>query len=289
MGRAQVHRLRTALLQDLGGRAHRSRGVDHVIVDDADLALDVADDGLDFRLVVAGTALVHDGHVGVHEVGQLLGSLRTAHVRRHHAQLVLREALGLEVVGEDGKRRQVVHRDVEEALDLALVQVDGDQAVDAGDLEEIGHKFCGDGLARGGFAVLARVAVVGHHGGDAAGGGAACGVGHDEELHQGVVHVFAGDALDEEDVVAADAFQIARVHFAVREFLEADIAQLDAELFRHFFSKRPVHRPAEDLDVLHHADGFVLVHARTLSCFVLRCRSAYRPPHIVQRMRRRRA
>ena len=54
--------------------------------------------------------------------------------------------------------------------------------VDAGGLEEVGNEARGDGLARGGLAVLARVAVVGEDGGElGAGGGALGGVGRDEQ------------------------------------------------------------------------------------------------------------
>ena len=64
------------------------------------------------------------------------------------------------------------------------MQVEGDHAVDAGALEEVCHKTGGDGLARGGLAVLARVAVVRDAGGDGAGRGALGGIGGNEKLHE---------------------------------------------------------------------------------------------------------
>ena len=44
------------------------------------------------------------------------------------------------VVGEQRHRGEVVDREVEEALDLAGVQVDGDDAVGAGDGEQVGER-----------------------------------------------------------------------------------------------------------------------------------------------------
>ncbi len=52
------------------------------------------------------------------------------------------------VVGKDRQRRQMVEWDVEEALDLAGVQIHSEHAVAAGNAEEISHQACRDGLAR---------------------------------------------------------------------------------------------------------------------------------------------
>ena len=49
---------------------------------------------------------------------------------------------------------------VEEALDLAGVQVDAHHAVGAGRREQVGHQLGRDRLAALGLAVLAGVAVV---------------------------------------------------------------------------------------------------------------------------------
>ena len=68
----------------------------------------------------------------------------------------------LTYVGEDRQRHQVVDRTVEEALDLVGVQVDGDQPVGAGGLEQVGHQPRRDRLAAAVLLVLAGVAVEGH-------------------------------------------------------------------------------------------------------------------------------
>ena len=204
-------------LLDVG--AQGASGVDHVVVDDAGLALDVTDDAHDLGGVVARTALVGDGQVAAEHVGQLLGGLGATHVGGDDNQVVGVEVHVVVVLAKQRQCGQVVNRDIEEALDLALVQVEGDDAVDAGTLEQVGDEAGGDGLARAGLAVLAGIAVVGDNGGDGAGGCALGSVGGDEQLHEHVVDVAAGHGLNQEDVGAADGLVVAGVNLTVGELL----------------------------------------------------------------------
>jgi hypothetical protein len=118
-------------------------------------------------------------------------------------------------------KRNVVHGDLEEALDLALVKVHGKHPVGAGRLEQAGHQASRYRLAGGALLVLARVRVVRHHGRDAPCRGQLGGLDHDEQLHDVRVQV-AGRRLHEEDVGAADALLIAPVDLAVGERLEQE-------------------------------------------------------------------
>jgi len=97
-----------------------------------------------------------------------------------------------------GLRIQIINRHVEEPLDLAGVQVHGDDMVAAGRLQHVGHEFGGDGRAGFVLFVLARVREVGDHGGDAPRGGGAAGVDDDQEFHEPVVDVAGGGALEDE-------------------------------------------------------------------------------------------
>ena len=231
---ASVDLLRALGLERGCGGHQAAGGVDHVIVEDADLVLHVADQGRDLGLIVLRAVLVHDGDVAIKQRGELLGGLCATHVGGHHAQLLGLEAHLLEVVHEDGHCRHVVDRLVEEALDGVLMQVDGDDVVGAGGGEQVGHQLGGDGLARGGLAVLARVTVMRDDGADAVRAGALGRVDHDEQLHEVVVDVEAVGArahgLHDEHIGAADAFLVASVDFAVGELLQLHIAQGDADL-----------------------------------------------------------
>ena len=109
----------------------------------------------------------------------------------------------MEVLGEDGGAQQVVHRDIKEALDLVGMQVHGEHPVGAGTGNQVGHQLCGDGVAGLGLAVLAGIAEIGHHRGDAAGGGPLERVDHNEHFHQVVIDRRAG-GLHHKHVGAAD-------------------------------------------------------------------------------------
>ncbi len=74
------------------------------------------------------------------------------------------------------------------------------------------------------LAVLAGVAVVGQHGGDAGGAGPLEAVQHDQQFHQVLVDRRAG-RLDDEDVAAAHVLLDADRDFAVGEVVEGDLAE----------------------------------------------------------------
>ena len=107
-------------------------GVDHVVDQDAVAALDVTDDVA--RLGDVGRAaragLVHEREVAAQVLGVALGDLDAPGVGRDHDQFV-GVGVGLEVLLEHRRRDQVVDRDVEEALDLAGVEVDREDPVGA--------------------------------------------------------------------------------------------------------------------------------------------------------------
>ena len=171
------------VVEDVGRRGDGAGGVDHVVDEDAAPALDVTDDAerLD-ALAVLGPRLVDDGEVGVEVLGELLGHLHAAgvggdddDVARRRSRAGSRSSTGMAV--------QVVDRAVEEALDLAGVEVDAHDAIGAGRVEQVGDELGGDRLAALGLAVLAGVAVVGAHRGDALGRGPLGRVDHDQLLH----------------------------------------------------------------------------------------------------------
>ena len=77
--------------------------------------------------------------------------------------------------------------------------------------------------------VCPGVAVVGHHGRDAACGGAAQRVHHDHEFHEVVVGGGAG-TLQHENVAAADVFIDFHHHFPVGEAVDGRTAERNVEV-----------------------------------------------------------
>ena len=263
VGDVGVDRVRAVVLQELGGFAQRAGGVADVVHDDAGAALDLADDGHLVDLAGAGAALVHDGEAEVQALGQFPRPAHAAHVGRDDQQVRQIPEVVLDVHGEDRGRVEVVHRDVEEALDLAGVQVERQNAVDAGLRHQVRHQLRRDRGAGRRAAVLAGVAEIGDHGGDARGRGAAQRVGDDEQLHQVVVGGVAG-GLHDEDVLAADVVVDLDEDFLVVEPFDPGVGQLHrhAAIDRHAPGDRlgqlPVRVARDELEV------DVRLHARPL-------------------------
>ena len=218
----------TVFLQGFGSTAQGAGGVDHVVHQQAAAAGNFTDDVHHLGDVGLLAALVDDGQFAIQPFGQGAGTHDTTNVRGHHHG-VFQLALG-DVGQQDGGGVDVVDRDVEEALDLVGVQVHGEDAVDTGDLQHVGHDLGADGHARGAHAaVLTGIAEIGNDGGDAACRGATQGVDEDQQLHQVVVGGRTG-GLDDEGILATDVFQDLDVDFAVGETTDDGLAQGDTQV-----------------------------------------------------------
>ncbi len=158
-----------------------------------------------------------------------------------------------DVLLEHRHRREVVDGPVEEALDLAGVEVDRDHPLGAGGLEHVGDEAGGDRLAALGLAVLAGVAVERAHGGDPLRRRPRRGVDHDQLLHDRVVDrvpVDAVVALDHEHVGAAHALAEARPHLAVGELDDVRMAELDAQMGGHLLRQLGVRAAGVEREAL---------------------------------------
>src|SRR3546814_18717856 len=98
---------------------------------DAAPPLDVADDVHHLGNPGALAALIDDRKIGVKRFGDGPGAHHAAHVGRDDGQVALAVALH-DVLGEHRRGEEVVGRDVEEALDLAGVTLQGTHRVGAG-------------------------------------------------------------------------------------------------------------------------------------------------------------
>ena len=145
------------------------------------------------------------------------------------------------MVDQDRHGREVVDGAVEEALDLAGMEVDADQPAGTGRREHVGHQLGGDGLPARRLAVLAGVAVVRADRGDALRRCPAGGIDHDQLLHQGVVDgrfVRAAVRLDDEGVAPPDGLTEAAVDLTVGELGQVGLAQLLAEFLGDLLGER---------------------------------------------------
>jgi hypothetical protein len=139
----------------------------------------------------------------------------------------------------------VIERDVEEALDLAGVEVHRQRAIGAGRGDQVGRQLGGDRRARLGLAVLPGVAEVRDDRDDRPGRRALERVDHDQQLHQRLVRRRAR-GLDDEAVHAADVLADLDVDLAVGEVGHVGAAQRDLDELAHLLGQRPVRVSRED-------------------------------------------
>ena len=102
------------------------------------------------------------------------------------------------------------------------------------------------GVRGPGFAILARVAVVGDDGGDAGGRRPLQRVDQDQQLHQVVVGR-ERDGLDHEDVLAADVLLDLDEDLHVREALHLPLGRRDLEVGADRLGERPVGVAGDEL------------------------------------------
>lgn len=122
-----------------------------------------------------------------------------------------------------------VHGAVEEALDLIGMQVEGENAIGSGRLEQVCDQACRDRFAAAVLAVLPGIPVEGDHDGDGPCRGPFQRVDHDELFHDRVVDG-GGVALQHEAVGAANGLLIADVDLTIGEIEGPGVDQRGAEL-----------------------------------------------------------
>ena len=153
-----------------------------------------------------------------------------------------------------GCGEQVVGRNVEEALDLAGMEIEGQNAVDARMGDDVGHQLGRDRRARSGLPVLPGIAEIGDHRRDAAGRSAAQRIGDDQKLHQVIVRGERG-RLDDEDILAAHILLDLDEDLHVREAPDLSLGQRNVEIGGDGLRQRTVGVSRNEL----HASNFGFV------------------------------
>src|SRR6185312_3603923 len=135
-----------------------------------------------------------------------------------------------------------------EALQLVLVKVHAQHAVDAGPRDHVRHQLGADRHARLIFAILARVAVIGHHAGDARRRGAPRRVDQEQQLHDVLSRRVR--RLENEHVVAAHVLVDPHRDLAVGEAAEVHTTEVDAQVAGDLFGERPVRGSGQELEAV---------------------------------------
>ena len=255
------------LNQSAGGIAQRTSGIDHIIVENAGLAGNVTDDIHNFALVGLLAALINDGKTHMDFCRESTGSGNGADIGGNHNELiVVKLVFGetvQEIIDEGGAAKQMVQRNIEEALDLSGMEVHGQNAVGTGGGDHVGHQLCGDGVTALGLAVLTGVAKIGDNRSDTTGAGTAASIDHNQQFHQMVVNRLAG-GLDQKNVGATNGFFQRNGSFTVGKGLDGAFAQVNAQLLANRFGKFGIGVTAENfyiISVSYHLEIPHLIHS----------------------------
>ena len=110
----------------------------------------------------------------------------------------------------------MVNRNIEEALNLGSVQVEGDDPVDPGVLKHVGNQLSRNWFPAPCLPILPCVAIVWDHHVNGLGTGPPQGVNHDQQFHQVIVDWCRG-RLDDVDVVTTDTLLNVDLDFTIAE------------------------------------------------------------------------
>src|SRR5690554_3328047 len=195
-------------------------------------------------LIGLGAALVNDGEVNIELFGDSACADYATDIGGNHHQIVV--VLALDVVEQNRRAVDVVHRHVEEALNLVGVQIHGHDPVDASLDHGVGHHLGRDRYPGGTYpAVLACIAEVGHHGSNSASRGATQRIDHQHQFHQVVVGRCAG-GLQNEDVLAANIFVDLDRDLTIAELPDRGITHSSIETLGNFLGELGVGIPGEN-------------------------------------------
>lgn len=198
-----------------------SRGIDHVVVEDASAAMHIAHCFHDFGFVMFAPGLMDDREIRPHDIRKNFGLLCPAGVGRDDDRVC--DFLCLEVLGKDRAGIENIDGDREEALDLIGVEIEGDDVIRAGFFEEVGDEFGGDRLTRGGDTILTRIGEVREDDVNRLREAEFCRLAHEEEFYEGFVGILPC-SLEKIDVLPADRFVEFYIALAATKPFDGDTA-----------------------------------------------------------------
>lgn len=246
VGNSGKNPFRAMGMQNFRGGFECTGGFGHVI-DQEDIApFDITNHVHCFDVGGGDAVFGDDREFRAEGIGVSAGHFDAADIRGYNGQIRGVWMALAKMADKCGFGIKVIDGDVEKALDLRGVEIHGEDPVYAGGGEQVGHEFGGNGHAGLVFAVLAGVAEKGHYRGDSAGAGAACGIHHDEQLHD-VVIGGRTTGLNEKDIFIADVFIDFHERFAVGKRGDLDVGEGLIEVGSDFFRECPVGCAADDL------------------------------------------
>ena len=224
--RARVDLTRATFAQQLGAREQGTSGVNHVVEEHGDFAIDFANQVHHLCLVMTGASLIDDGQRRIVELFRERASARDAtDIRRDDDDVVWMKVLRREIVQDDRLAVNVIDGNVVVPDRLQRVNIHQHASRRARLGEQVGDELSGDGFASRRPSVGARVTKVRNHSRDRSARRASARINHHQQLHQAVVRRRTR-GLDDEDVATANRLFYLNVNLPVGETLNRRLPEL---------------------------------------------------------------
>ncbi|MMZ59881.1 hypothetical protein D1872_219400 [compost metagenome] len=244
MRTASVNFLNPAFLQRVCAQDDGSGRVDNVIDENCGFAFNVPDDIHDLADVGLGTAFVDNRQRSVEEIRKFTGANDTAMVRRHNDRVL--NMLRAEILSQDRYAQHMIHRNIEETLDLHRMQVHRNNTMRSGFLDQIRNQLGCNRIAGAGLPVLTGITVVRNDHVDALGRSPFQSIYHHQKLHQIIVDRSAS-GLYHINVAAANAFGQLDLNFAVTEARRLRVSHRNSDVIGNLVSQLGIGVTGEDL------------------------------------------
>ena len=208
-----------------------SCGIDHIIENDAVLALDISDDVHDLALVRLRSSLVHDSNRAVHALCHVSCSRYASVVRRYNDNVF--HLLLNEVFRQSRQSNHVIYRNVEISLNLVCVKIHGDYPIHTGCYQQVCHQLCRNRISGLCLSVLTSITVIRNYRIDAACRCSLHGIYHNQEFHQIVVYRISG-GLNDEYILVTNGLPDADRNLTVAELANGCLSQFYAHQICNF-------------------------------------------------------
>jgi hypothetical protein len=232
-------------------------GIDHIINDDNIRTVDLTNEVHSLDGVSLDTLLDDHGETSINAtlsktITEALSTVDTTSIRGDDLGSLRVQAQRSEVLEANDLALEVVTRGArtEEALDLATVKINSNDAVDTHGLHEAGNVSSGDGDTRSHLAILAGITVVGDDCSNLVSRSTTHSRDHEQKLDEVVVDARRAGRLDDEDLLATDVVQDLDTDLTISVALDSDTTKVNIQQTSDLLSKLRVSTAREKLNVL---------------------------------------
>ena len=209
-----------------------SAGVDNIINQNSFFASYIPNDITFFPLRVI-LSIIDDGNGCIEGFCQATRSFDTRVFWTDNNNIFTRKAFHCIVLSKERNRKEVIHWNIKEALNLNGVEVQGHHPTDTGLHQHIGNQLGCDGFAGCSSPVLSGITEIRHDNSDRIGAGPDTSINHDEQFPEVVVDGVTG-WLDDVNIHTTDTFFNVDLNLSVRKLAGGHFSKRDTGCLGNF-------------------------------------------------------